>query len=47
MVVLDIEVGIELGTEANITVISIRFNPTIKLNIYTELTKKACILLRI
>jgi hypothetical protein len=36
-----------LGTEADITVATIRFNPVIKLDIYTELTEKACILLRI
>ena len=41
------EVGVGLGVEANITVASVRFNPVIKLNIYLELIKKACILLRI
>ena len=41
------EINIGLGTEANITVTSIRFNPVIKLNIYLELTEKAYILLRI
>ena len=41
------EINIGLGTKANITVTSIRFNPVIKLNIYLELTEKAYILLRI
>jgi hypothetical protein len=36
-----------LGTEADITIAGIRFNPGIKLDIYTELTEKARILLRI
>ena len=47
MVVLDAEVGVGLGTKADITVISVRFNSAIKLNIYIGLTEKACILLRI
>ena len=47
MVVLDVEVGIGLGTEADIAVATVRFNLVIKLDIYTELTEKACILLRI
>ena len=47
IVVLDVEVGMGLGTEANIAVTTVRFNPVIKLNIYTELIEKACILLRI
>ena len=36
-----------LGTEANITVTSIKFNLAIKLNIYTGFIKKAYILLKI
>jgi len=36
-----------LGIKADITVTSIRFNLVIKLDIYTELIKKAYILLRI
>ena len=47
MVILDMEVGTGLGTKANITVTSVRFNLAIKLNIYIELTEKAYILLRI
>ena len=47
MVVLDIEVDIGLGIEADITITSVRFNSVIKLNIYIELTEKAYILLRI
>ena len=47
MVILDAEIGIGLGIEANITIINIRFNSAIKLNIYIGLTEKACILLRI
>jgi hypothetical protein len=41
------EVGIGLGTEADIAIASIRFNLVIKLNIYIELIEKARILLRI
>ena len=47
MVILNIKAGIGLGTKANITITSIRFNPVIKLDIYTELTEKACTLLKI
>ena len=47
MVVLNIEVGVGLGTKANITITNIRFNSVIKLNIYIGLTEKAYILLRI
>ena len=36
-----------LDIKANITITSIRFNLAIKLNIYTELTEKAYILLKI
>ena len=41
------EAGTGLGTEANITIISVRINLAIKLDIYLELTKKAHILLKI
>jgi hypothetical protein len=41
------EVGTGLGAEADIAVISVRFNLAIKLDIYLELIKKAHILLRI
>ena len=44
---LNAEVDTGLGIKANITIISIRFNLAIKLDIYTELIKKAYILLRI
>ena len=37
----------ELDIKANITIISIRFNPVIKLDIYLELTENTYILLRI
>ena len=47
MVILNAEVNMGLGTKANITVASIRFNLAIKLDIYTGLTEKAYILLRI
>ena len=47
VVVLDAEVGIELGIEADIAVATVKFNLAIKLNIYTKLIEKACILLRI
>ena len=47
MVVLDAEIGAGLGTKADITVANIRFNLVIKLDIYTGLIKKACILLKI
>ena len=47
MVVLNAEVDAGLGTEADITIASVRFNSAIKLDIYTGLTEKACILLRI
>ena len=36
-----------LGAKADITVAGVRFNPAIKSDIYSELTEKACILLRI
>ena len=41
------EISVGLGAEANITIISVRFNPVIKSDIYLELIKKACILLKI
>jgi hypothetical protein len=41
------EVSAELGIKANITIINIRFNLTIKLDIYLEFIEKTCILLRI
>ena len=41
------DIGAGLGTEANIAVANIRFNPAIKSDIYLELIEKACILLRI
>jgi hypothetical protein len=44
---LDAEAGARLGTEADIAVTSVRFNPAIKSDIYSELTEKARILLRI
>ena len=47
MVVLDIKISTGLGTKANITITSIRFNLAIKLNIYTGLIEKAYILLKI
>jgi hypothetical protein len=47
VVILDIEIGIQLGVEADIAVTSVRFNPAIKLDIYLELIEKAYILLRI
>jgi len=46
-VALDAEVGAGLGAEADIAVAGIRFNLAIKLDIYSELTEKARILLRI
>jgi hypothetical protein len=46
VIVLDIKVNTGLGIEANITVTSVRFNLVIKLDIYIELIKKACILLK-
>jgi len=46
-VVLDTEVGVGLGAEADIAVAGVRFNPAIKLDIYLELIEKAYILLRI
>ena len=46
-VVLDAETGAGLGIEANIVAAGVRFNPTIKSDIYAELTEKACILLKI
>jgi hypothetical protein len=46
-VVLDAEVGAGLGAEVGIAITSVRFNPAIKSDIYSELTEKACILLRI
>jgi hypothetical protein len=36
-----------LNIEADIAVTSVRFNLVIKLDIYSELIEKACILLRI
>ena len=47
MVILNVEIGIGLGAKVNITITSIRFNLVIKLDIYSELIKKACILLKI
>ena len=41
------EAGVGLGVEANIAIISIRFNPAIKSDIYLEFIEKAYILLRI
>ena len=46
IVVLDAEAGAELGAGAGIA-ITVRFDLAIKPDIYLELTKKACILLRI
>ena len=46
-VVLNAEVGVELGIEADITITNIRFNLAIKLDIYLKFTEKAYILLRI
>jgi hypothetical protein len=40
-------VGVEVGVEDNIAVVSIRFKLAVELNIYSELTEKARILLRI
>jgi hypothetical protein len=37
----------QLGIKANITITSVRFNPTITLDIYLEFIEKTCILLRI
>jgi hypothetical protein len=47
VVVLDVEAGTRLGAEADIAVTRVRFNPAIKSDIYSELTEKARILLRI
>ena len=41
------EVGAEVDTEDNIAVAGVRFKLAIELNIYSELTEKAHILLRI
>jgi hypothetical protein len=46
-VVLDIKIGTKYSAKADITIASIRFNLVIKLDIYSELIKKACILLKI
>ena len=46
-VILNIERDVGLGTEADITITSVRFNPAIKSDIYLELIEKAYILLRI
>ena len=46
-VILNIDIGVGLGVEANITIASIRFNPAIKSDIYLKLIEKAYILLRI
>jgi len=47
MAVLNVDIGIRLGAKADIAVTSVRFNLVIKSYIYSELIKKACILLRI
>ena len=43
----DVEAGVDVDVEDNITVASIRFKLVVELNIYLELIEKACILLRI
>jgi len=42
-----VEVGAEVDAEDNIAVASIRFKLAVELNIYSELTEKVRILLRI
>ena len=38
--------GIKVGTKDDITITNNRFKLAVELNIYLELTEKACILLR-